>query len=309
MSASGMKNRSAILLFVTGIFLLSTNSAMEMSKRLPSSVSLIENTIAVNVSSSSGLYKPWTRPDVVFAHIHMAKTAGTTLNGRFAALFERVCGHKGYSYDYYQYNERGIKRMNVTGRNSIHVGAYKHNRGRVDPKVMDEIGYEDCDYISHETEVAWWGKLQHLPLEFHVPCREHVQHLMSMCNERRHLFDCEAKDIKVEIERCKMFTDTRFSDKLQEYSKLPLKCFNPIPMEPYEEYMGNILQPKRMPVTNIVHRTTNQARPKTKECIFEPENKDLKNRVEKLLLEMYDYHRFCDTCAGSENDLLKQKSS
>lgn len=31
----------------------------------------------------------------IFGHVHMAKTAGTEINGELAAHFERVCGHKG----------------------------------------------------------------------------------------------------------------------------------------------------------------------------------------------------------------------
>lgn len=41
-------------------------------------------------------------PLTVYGHVHIAKTAGTTLNGRMASRFDNVCGHKGYSVDYYQ---------------------------------------------------------------------------------------------------------------------------------------------------------------------------------------------------------------
>ena len=48
--------------------------------------------------------KKVTRKNITYGHIHMAKTAGTTLNSMLALNFERVCGHKGYSFDYYQAN-------------------------------------------------------------------------------------------------------------------------------------------------------------------------------------------------------------
>jgi hypothetical protein len=44
---------------------------------------------------------------VVYGHVHLGKTAGTTINGELALHFERVCGNKGYSYDAYQFNKRG----------------------------------------------------------------------------------------------------------------------------------------------------------------------------------------------------------
>jgi len=48
-------------------------------------------------------------PNVTFAHIHMAKTGGTVLNEMVANRFERVCGHKGYSFDFYKSNEMHVR--------------------------------------------------------------------------------------------------------------------------------------------------------------------------------------------------------
>ena len=42
----------------------------------------------------------------VIGHVHMAKTGGTTLNGLLALNYETVCGHKGYSFDYFKANQR-----------------------------------------------------------------------------------------------------------------------------------------------------------------------------------------------------------
>ena len=47
-----------------------------------------------------------TSETVLVGHVHMAKTAGTSLNGLLASRYERVCGHKGYSYDSYGANLR-----------------------------------------------------------------------------------------------------------------------------------------------------------------------------------------------------------
>ena len=43
---------------------------------------------------------------LLYVHIHMAKTAGSFVNGALALKYERVCGKKGYSYDAYQANLR-----------------------------------------------------------------------------------------------------------------------------------------------------------------------------------------------------------
>ena len=80
------------------------------------STSLAASTSAANTtraeaqrSSSSNeatVINGYVRSPVIYGHIHMAKTAGTSLTGEFAAKYERVCGHKGYSHDSFQTNKR-----------------------------------------------------------------------------------------------------------------------------------------------------------------------------------------------------------
>ena len=67
-----------------------------------------------NNNTNTNIGSWWVRPDKIIGHIHMAKTGGTELNGMLASNFERVCGHKGYSHDYYQYNERVRNTVNET---------------------------------------------------------------------------------------------------------------------------------------------------------------------------------------------------
>ncbi|CAJ1959651.1 unnamed protein product [Cylindrotheca closterium] len=237
----------------------------------------------------------------------MAKTAGTTVNCQLAGTYERICGHKGYSYDYYQVNER--IRSNTTTANTpkgmVGLKAKRvWSRGRVHPDIMNEIGFEDCDWISHEIDFKFWERLRDYQLEFHIPCRERVSHLMSECNFKDIIFNCDSSDLRKEIRSCDLKTNVRFSYELMNYSKRPIKCFNAIPIDPYLSYMGNILQPRRHPVKNFALRSTNKDRNKSDECIWKPEYTDVKSRVEAHLTEMYDYYRFCDSCIGSENDLL-----
>ena len=76
----------------------------------------------------------------------MAKTGGSSLNGMLANKFERVCGNKGNTYDYYSYNE-GLKSMNVE---SIRLDQLRQKAIR---ERVIEFGFENCDYIS--LEVLW----------------------------------------------------------------------------------------------------------------------------------------------------------
>ena len=67
--------------------------------------------------------------------------AGTTL----AVYFDKVCGHKGYSYD-------AVQSLDRRGKKDLFSTKYPgFSRRRVPLKVMAEIGYENCDWISQET--------------------------------------------------------------------------------------------------------------------------------------------------------------
>eukprot|EP00956_Cyclotella_meneghiniana_P013038 scaffold18620_cov35-Cyclotella_meneghiniana.AAC.1 len=136
----------------------------------------------VFAASSGGIHSP-----ILFGHVHMAKTGGTSLNGILANKFEHVCGHKGYSYDAYQDNER-YKNRTDSAPSTLAEGE-SWTRSRVNPVVMNAVGYEDCDYISNESNWQFWAKrfggeggFHGVPMELHVPCRDRIEHLMSMCN-------------------------------------------------------------------------------------------------------------------------------
>lgn len=85
----------------------------------------------------------------IFGHVHVAKTAGTSINGILANKFERVCGHKGYSYDAFADNVKAGQISASGGR------VFAEGRSQVMPDTMAEIGFEDCDYVSHEIESNW----------------------------------------------------------------------------------------------------------------------------------------------------------
>jgi hypothetical protein len=153
----------------------------------------------------------------MYGHVHIAKTGGTSINGIFANKFERVCGHKGYSYDAYNDNERA-KRGNV-------------KKYRVKPKQMNEIGYENCDYVSNEINWEFWintfddGKFHGIQMELHVPCRERIDHLMSQCNFKKLDLDCDApsdEDFFKSVDKCFTFLTDRYQHDLKDHFEV--KC-------------------------------------------------------------------------------------
>lgn len=224
-------------------------------------------------------------------------------------VFDR---QNSYSYDAVQFNQRIDKKAKKgkevrvsDGGPDIISGIYEgYNRGRVPPGVMDEIGYEDCDYVSLESHwSAWRSVAQVWPLELHVPCRDPLEHLMSQCNHRHKKFDCNATNLRQQVQSC-LVKPERFHANLTQVANLTLKCFNPSPMQPYLEYMDPLLERKRIQ-TPYIHRDSNQPRHKEKECIWE--NSKVAHRVRQILLG-YDYYQWCDGCMGGENDLLLRRT-
>ncbi|KAG7370200.1 hypothetical protein IV203_027946 [Nitzschia inconspicua] len=200
-----------------------------------------------SVAKNASVVTYWPKhKDKIYGLVHMAKTAGTEINGELAARFERICGNKGYSYDAYQVNKRHAewkqnhpdKMLTVYSLPDMTTSMVeKHSRGRVHPVVQKEIGFEDCDYIAIEGSFHFWGPMvENMPddppfqFELHVPCRDPVDWLMSMCNYRSRNYNCNAI-IKDATNEC-LFMMHRFLD-IPLPQNVHLKCFNPIPIDPY----------------------------------------------------------------------------
>ena len=195
-------------------------------------------------------FTSFVKPYVIYGHVHMAKTAGSTINGNLSMHYERICGNKGYSYDSVQTNER-FKKVNDLNHNAdSYSKLYKdRNRGRVPVKLMEEIGYEDCDWISLEQGWQYWRKQFHnwtIPLELHVPCRSPIDHLMSQCNHQGVAFDCQKTETAMiqQIRRCLLFTNRRYNHQLEKI--FPVKCFDFEKTGDYMEWIGRRLQRKRI---------------------------------------------------------------
>eukprot|EP00588_Corethron_pennatum_P031331 CAMPEP_0194319136 /NCGR_PEP_ID=MMETSP0171-20130528/15628_1 /TAXON_ID=218684 /ORGANISM="Corethron pennatum, Strain L29A3" /LENGTH=171 /DNA_ID=CAMNT_0039076247 /DNA_START=86 /DNA_END=598 /DNA_ORIENTATION=+ len=97
-------------------------------------------------------------PSVTYGLLHMAKIGGTEINGQLSMHYERVCGNKGYSYDAHQTNLR----FNNSGSNTAlyrskdSMPGPRSNRGMVPFKIMEEIGFENCDYVAMEVVYFQW---------------------------------------------------------------------------------------------------------------------------------------------------------
>ncbi|KAL9187285.1 hypothetical protein ACHAXT_001388 [Thalassiosira profunda] len=234
----------------------------------------------------------------------MAKTGGTSLNGILANKFERVCGNNGYSYDAYGDNERA-KKKEAAGETVRPEG-----RSSVERSVMEETGFEDCDYVSRETQWPYWtqtfgGKRFHgVEMELHVPCRNPIDHLLSQCNYRRISLDCDTEtdeDFYRAIDKC-VVIPTRFSKDL--LNNFTVKCFDyEQQFTTYIDYMAERLQRRRFESVPYVKRETNRPRNKTSECLWN--NEKAYAKAEAYLISKYDYYSFCDECLGTEDEITR----
>lgn len=255
----------------------------------------------------------YTRPKILYGNLHVAKTGGTSLNGIMANKFERVCGHKGYSYNAYSINERNKKK--IRDANIEAIPPRPDDDDSVPFHKMHGIGYEDCDYISTEVEnPQWWidtfgdrrfhNETEQTEMQLHVPCRDPIDHLMSQCNSRGIGFDCDAKndeEFYESIEKCFLCIG-RYSHSLKDH--FDVKCFDfRKQFQDYIPLMAKELQGKRFVSEPFVKRETNRKRKKAKECIWKRE--DLMNKARKYLLEKIEYYQFCNECMGSEHELTR----
>jgi len=236
----------------------------------------------------------------IYGHVHMAKTGGTSINGIFANKFERVCGHKGYSFDAYSDNERA-----------------KRDKNAKPPRIvlprMVEIGFEDCDYVSMEGSWTDWNTnfandtFHGVSVELHVPCRERIDHLMSQFNYFQLTLDCDASSDEVFFEgfaSALRHVKERYNHRLHE--NFDVKCVDfKKQFTTYTHYMTDRLQTKRFESHPYIKRNTNLDRNKTNECIWR--RQDILEKVNVYLLENFQYYRFCDTCMGSENEITRDK--
>lgn len=278
------------------------------------------NNTSIASSSSTNDYYPgkqqgkqqkpgggYVRPDIMFGHVHMSKTGGTTLNGLLANKYERVCGLKGYSYDAYQANELALEKPGI-------VNSYDNPRDKVilfGHGIMEEIGYEDCDYVSQERRWTFWKRFSDfhdIPMELHIPCRNRIDHLMSQCNYLHQELDCDADDHDLfrAVDSCFAYLN-RYSDELLNLKNINVKCYDfNKQYTTYMNYMEQFLQPRRLESKPYKRRETNLPRQKEKECIWS--RPDVYKKVDEYMLEEVPYYSFCERCLGSQDDITRDEN-
>ena len=144
-----------------------------------------------------------------------------------------------------------------------------------------------------------------------MPCRDPVDHLISQCNFRGVQFiNCDASSDEEFLESVRdcvtlpsgVFLKKRFSFKY--HGAFNLKCYDfKKQFTEYLEYMSSKLQKRRFESSPYIRREANKPRDKENDCIWYRPN--LMKKARRYLLENFEYYQFCNTCLGSENDLVK----
>jgi len=252
----------------------------------------------------------------LFGHVHMAKTAGTSINGIAANKFERVCGHKGYSYDAFHDND---KAANIVAKGGTPT---PEGRSRVWWTEMDDIGYEDCDWVSNEVNYNWWiqkfgdNKFHQIPFEMHVPCRDPIDHLMSQCNYAENSGKFVKQDLACDaatdeeyfesVRACFVYLGQRYNHDLEKH--FDVKCYDfKNQFGGYLDYLSENLEDRRYETEEYVRRETNDPRDKESECIWK--RPDLLEKTRKYLIEHVDYYGFCDKCLGTEDEIGNKEAA
>ena len=103
--------------------------------------------------------------DLRYGLVHMAKTAGTEINGELALNYRRVCGNKGYSFDFTSLN-RINQAQNLSGKRKW--------KGETRIERIMQIGWDECDYIAVEQRATFAPKLTKLIIIYSFydyPCK------------------------------------------------------------------------------------------------------------------------------------------
>lgn len=301
-----------ILLILIWICIFSVSTESQLAKIVKSKVSVVVGISKTNSTTllppSSSASASFRFPDVMYGHVHMAKTGGTYLNGFLANKFEKVCGHKGYSYDAYQANERFKKKTSINNN----ITNLEYGRDRVQFSTMKQIGFEECDFISTEQTWKFWlqfNDFHDTPMELHLPCRDPIDHLMSQCNHRNKSFSCQNitddddEEMIKRIKPCLIFVSRRFNNTLNALENIHLKCYDfRYQFTHYIDYISANLRPRRF-VSEYKKRETNRKRVKENECIWNDEI--LMQRVKSYLVTNVSYYKFCGECLKGENDLTR----
>jgi len=246
-------------------------------------------TLAQKMVLAAVVAKSWKQQRLI-GHIHIAKTGGTTLNGLMANQYHGVCGHKGYSFDFYQANQRS---RNHPGEIKDSIGKVfpGYDRTRVPWKIMLERGFETCLWISLESAMTVWHHFDtwHMPLELHLPCRDPIDHFMSQVNFRGIKLDCTA--FKPQHADKYLVGMNRFQSA-HIPANATVRCIHF--RKQFSDYAARVNLPPKSVFRPLRELKTNRPRIKPNECIWK--NESLKVALAAHLIANYDYYNFCNAC-------------
>eukprot|EP00588_Corethron_pennatum_P004256 CAMPEP_0194283208 /NCGR_PEP_ID=MMETSP0169-20130528/24871_1 /TAXON_ID=218684 /ORGANISM="Corethron pennatum, Strain L29A3" /LENGTH=361 /DNA_ID=CAMNT_0039028757 /DNA_START=184 /DNA_END=1269 /DNA_ORIENTATION=- len=183
------------------------------------------------------------------------------------------------------------------------------NHGHYVPALMVEVGFQDCDYVANEIGAKFWAHTfgeWHRPLELHVPCRDPVDLLLSMCNYQKIEFTCKS-NFKEEIDLCFGKENQRFDTELLTHPNIHLKCFrSPHSLVKYLDYMGERLEKKEI-IDEYVPRDSNKPRQRSEECLSKQDylyRMEIVKYLKKSTVYMEKYFQFCEKCLKSDDNLF-----
>ncbi len=108
--------------------------------------------------------------------------------------------------------------------------------------------------------------------------------------------------IHSQVQKCiDDFHNLRYGEDLRKFPNATMKCFDPIPPSNYVDYMGKILQHRRIK-GDYFHVNTNKPRNKADECLWNA-GADFQDKVWSILIAYYDIYRFCEECMESVDRL------
>lgn len=278
------------------------------------------NTPTTSTQKKMNRKKMNRKSDVIYGHVHVAKTAGSSLVDLLVSKYDGVCSNK-MSSRMVNDNQRFIgphcKKKMKDSRNLTRYSSPTY------PPGVDECDLGDnkcvwndhgCDYVSSEGKATFWTDVNwNRPMELHVPCKDEINLLMSNCYYRRgdSGFDCSPEKttenaLTSQIRHCFAANriTNRFNEKLvedAESNNITLKCFdNNITFDTYQDYMDERLPHRGIMAEMKMCRP--RLRNKETECIWK--DPSLIKRVIKILRKKYYYFDYCNRCLGSSDDIF-----
>ena len=249
---------------------------------------------------------------IIYGHVHIAKTAGSSLLDVLAGKYDRVCSNKSSSREF-----------NATFKHKRCKDGHEWHQYQP-KKFLDYL--DQCDYVSAEFKSPFWYETEwNRTMELHIPCKDPLNMLMSNCFWPRGVdraknkvrgFDCSPekttdKNLETQIRRClggqNGLLEQRFSEtfvKKARQNGITMKCFdNDDTFDAYQDYMDPRLKHRDNPIE--INMCWPRLRNRDTECIWKDE--ELQARVIRILLHNYYYFRYCKDCLFSPDNLIHQE--